>query len=120
MTQLDFPFRVDAAGRTALATSTKHVQDMIEQLLFTAPGERVNNPTFGSGLMRAVFEPAHPELAPATQMLVQGMLQQWLGDLIAVQDVTVDVEESTVTVTVRYAIKPANAAEVAVFTQARA
>jgi phage baseplate assembly protein W len=117
--QIDFPFHVDVAGRTALAASDKHIRDMIEELLFTAPGERVNRPAFGSGLMQMLFEPAHPELSAATQMLVQGMLQQWLGDLVDVQDVDVEVDESLIRVTVRYVVKPTQAAEVAVFTQAR-
>jgi phage baseplate assembly protein W len=117
MTEIDFPFHVDSAGRTAQAASDKHIRDLIEQVLFTAPGERVNRPSFGSGLMQMVFEPAHPELASATQMLVQGMLQQWLGDLIDIGDVDVDVDESVVTVTVRYVVKLTKAAEVAVITQ---
>ena len=88
--QVDFPYHVDARGRTAPATDDDHVRDLIEQVLFTAPGERVNRPTFGSGLLQLVFAPNSDELATATQFLVQGALQQWLGDLIEVE--AVDVE----------------------------
>ena len=59
-------------------------------MLFTAPGERVNRPTFGSGLMRLVFDPNREELATATQLLVQSSLQQWLGDVVQVEDAQVD------------------------------
>jgi hypothetical protein len=80
--QLAYPYGFDAQGRTAQAAGDDHIRDLIEQVLFTAPGERVNRPTFGTGLAQLLFSPTSPELATATQFLVQGALQQWLGDLI--------------------------------------
>ena len=79
---VDHPYRFDARGRTAETTTSEHIRDLIEQVLFTAPGERVNRPDFGCGLQRLVFAPNSDELAAASQFLVQGALQQWLGDLI--------------------------------------
>jgi phage baseplate assembly protein W len=79
---VDYPYRFDARGRTAETDTSDHIRDMIEQVLFTAPGERVNRPDFGCGLQRLVFAPNSDELAAASQFLVQGALQQWLGDLI--------------------------------------
>jgi Bacteriophage baseplate protein W len=102
---IDFPLGIDGTGRTASADDNDHIRDMIEQLLFTNPGERVNLPTFGSGLMQMVFAPASDELAAATQFLVQGALQQWLGDLIQVQTAQVSVGDSTLSVTVQYVIR---------------
>jgi uncharacterized protein len=100
--QVDFPFHVDARHRTAGTSEEEHVRDLIEQVLFTAPGERVNRPDFGSGLLRLVFDPNREELATATQLLVQGSLQQWLGELIQVEDAEVSVADAHVRVTVRY------------------
>jgi hypothetical protein len=97
-----FPFHADARGRTARASDQAHVRDLIEQVLFTAPGERVNRPSFGSGLSQLVFDPARPELATATQLLVQSSLQQWLGDLIEVEDASVDGGTETLVVTIVY------------------
>jgi Bacteriophage baseplate protein W len=97
-----FPLRSDARGRTGVADDAKHVRDLIEQVLFTAPGERVNRPTFGSGLMKLVFDPNRHEVATATQMLVQSSLQQWLGELIEVEDATVEGDEESVVVTIVY------------------
>ena len=74
-----FPFAFDSRGRTGDATEEEHIRQLIEQLLFTSPGERVNRPTFGSGLLQLLFAPNSPELGAATQMLVQSALQQWLG-----------------------------------------
>jgi phage baseplate assembly protein W len=103
-TDINFPFRFNERGRTAEAGTDKHIRDMIEQVLFTAPGERVNRPTFGCGLRQLVFQPNSQELATATQFLVQGALQQWLGDLIQVDLVTVESSDSTLNVTVQYLV----------------
>src|SRR5512143_1097506 len=102
---IDFPFHFDARGRTADTTYEDHIRDLIEQVLFTAPGERVNRPTFGSGLLQLVFAPNSPELAATTQFLVQGNLQQWLGDLIEVQAVAVNADDAKLQVQVRYLIR---------------
>ncbi len=103
--QIDYPLHFDTHGRTARTTDDDHIRDLIEQVLFTAPGERVNRPTFGTGLMQLVFAPNSDELATATQFLVQGALQQWLGDLIQVEAVQVASQESTLTVTVQYRVR---------------
>jgi phage baseplate assembly protein W len=102
--QIDYPFRFDGRGRTAPVDEDAHIRDLIEQVLFTSPGERVNRPTFGCGLMQLVFAPNSDELASATQYLVQGALQQWLGDIIQIDDVVVTSEESTIEVTVKYTV----------------
>jgi phage baseplate assembly protein W len=110
-----YPYGFDGRGRTAAADEAAWIRGLLEQVLFTAPGERVMRPDFGSGLMQLVFAPNSPELAATTQFLVQGALQQWLGNLIAVQDVTVAAEESTLRVTVRYLIRRTQAAQEATF-----
>jgi uncharacterized protein len=102
MTNVDFPYHVDGRGRTAHTGADDHLRDLIEQVLFTAPGERVMRPEFGSGLLALVFEPGGPELVAATQHLVQGALQQELGHLIAVESVEVSQHEGALTVSVDY------------------
>jgi len=113
--QIDFPFHVDVRGQTAETAGDEHARDLIEQVLFTAPGERVNRPSFGSRLMQLVFDPASDELAAATQMLVQASLQQWLGDLIDVESVQVRNDDSTLEVAVAYRIKPSTDRRLATF-----
>jgi uncharacterized protein len=104
MNQIDYPYHLDSMGRTADTTTDDHIRDMIEQVLFTAPGERVNRPTFGSGLMQLIFAPIDDALAATVQMSVQGSLQQWLGDLIRVEDVQVQSDDSTLLVQVQYTV----------------
>jgi phage baseplate assembly protein W len=85
--------------------------------LFTQPGERVNRPTFGSGLLQLVFAPNGDALAAATQMSVQSSLQQWLGDVIQVYAVDVQNVDSQLRVTVRYLVRRTQQVQVAQFTR---
>jgi phage baseplate assembly protein W len=115
MMQVDHPYHFDATGRTASTAGDEHIRDLIEQVLFTTPGERVNRPAFGSGLMQLVFQPNSVELAATTQFLVQGALQQWLGEQIQVESVDVRVEESALRVTVQYVVRRTQTRAVAEF-----
>jgi phage baseplate assembly protein W len=75
---------------------------MIELVLFTAPGERVNRPTFGSGVNQLVFTPNSTTVASALQLAVQGALQLWLGTQVQVQNVSVTTQDSQLSVSVSY------------------
>lgn len=112
---IDFPLRFDGRGRTASTGRDDHIRDMIEQLLFTNPGERVNRPDFGSGLLELVFAPNSPELAAALQFSMQAALQRWLGDLIDIAGLTVQSDEGTLRVEVQYVIKQTGAGRSDVF-----
>ncbi|RAP78308.1 GPW/gp25 family protein [Paenibacillus montanisoli] len=117
MTKFDYPLYFDGRGRTAQTSDEDHLRDLIEQVLFTSPGERVNRPTFGCGVLQMIFAPNSTELAATTQFLVQGALQQWLGDLIEVQAVQVDATDSTIKITVQYLVRRTQRQQVAEFTQ---
>lgn len=92
--EIAFPFRVDRRGRTAHAGHDEHVRDLIEQLLFTSPGERVMRPDFGCGLLDLVFAPNSPELISTLELSVQAALQRWLGDRIEVDALDVSGDAS--------------------------
>ena len=115
--EIDYPFRFDGSGRTATTYTDEHIRDLIEQVLFTIPGERVNRPTFGTNLMQLVFAPNSPELATTTQFLVQGALQEWLGELIQVEAVEVTSVDATLTVVVQYRIRRTQQRQAATFTR---
>lgn len=97
-----FPMRLDAGGRTWLADDEAYLRGLVEQVIFTRPGERVNRPDFGTGVDALVFAPSGDELAEATQSLVHGALQRFLGDVIRVESVTVTADEATLEVTIAY------------------
>ena len=102
---IDFPFHFDQRGRTATTGYDDHIRDMIEELLFTNPGERVNRPDFGSGLLQLVFAPNSPELAAALQFTAQAALQRYLGDLIDLQSLEVVSQDSSLSLVVKYVVK---------------
>ncbi len=99
---LDFPLSIDGRGRVATTAADDHVRDMIQQVLFTNPGERVNRPDFGCGLLQMVFLPASDVLATATEFIVQGALQRWLGDVIQVERVAVQAAQERLEVVLTY------------------
>jgi len=112
-----FPFHLDSRGRTASATDEEHIRQMLEHLLFTSPGERINRPDFGTGLMQLVFAPNSPEIASATQFLVQGALQQYLGEYIQVESVEVRNMEATLEITIQYLVRRSHKRQTATFTR---
>lgn len=112
---LNYPFQINARGHTATTSDPDYIRDLIEQVLFTAPGERVNRPTFGSGLMQLIFAPNSDPLAAATQLMVQGALQQWLGDWILVEMVEIDHQDGRLQVTVQYVIRQTQQRQIAQF-----
>jgi phage baseplate assembly protein W len=101
---LQFPYGFDLSGRTALSDLPRHIEDMVELVLLTSPGERVNRPTFGSGTAQLVFAPNSDTLAAALQQIIKAGLQQWLSDLIQVQSVQVSNIDSTLLIAVQYTV----------------
>jgi phage baseplate assembly protein W len=92
-----FPFRLDGQSRQALQSVSyqKHVEDMVVQVLLTAPGERIDVPEFGCGVRKLLFAPNSDALAATAQVTIQQALNRWLGDQITVSNVAVTPPENT-------------------------
>lgn len=101
---VQYPYGFDGSGHTAQIDPPRHILDMIEQILLTSPGERVNRPTFGCGVNQLVFAPESDALAAAQRQIIQAALQQWLSDLIKVNAVDVTAQDSTLLITITYTI----------------
>src|SRR6266545_7553310 len=117
---LDYPYRVSGSGTPhtitpqahlsgtpVVYTADDHLRDLILQVLFTNPGERVNLPEFGVGVQRLVFEPNSEAMRVTTQFLISNNLQRWLGDRIKVEGVTVSSDtgyEEIVTIEIIYTV----------------
>jgi phage baseplate assembly protein W len=114
---IDFPLHFGDRGRTASTDDDDHTRDMIELLLFTSPGDRVNRPDFGSGLMQMVFAPNSPELGAALQFTMQAALDRWLGDVIEVRALEVVSEDARLTVDLTYTVRRSGAARRETFTR---
>jgi phage baseplate assembly protein W len=104
MMEIDYPYHIDARGRTATTGFDDHVRDLLEQLLFTSPGERVNRPDFGGDLLELVFAPV-PEVEPALRAAVSGAIQRWLGDLVLVEALEVVRGEGSLQLLVSYLVR---------------
>jgi phage baseplate assembly protein W len=111
------PLRIDATGRTAADTEPAYLRALIEEVLFTQPGERVNRPDFGSGLLQMVFAPNSPELAAALQFTLQAALDRWLGDVIEVRQLEVTSQDATLSVEIAYAVRSTGQIRQATFTR---
>jgi len=114
---VDYPFHFDGRGRTAATTDDDHIRDMLEQLIFTSPGERVNRPDFGSGIMQLIFAPNSPELAATLQFTLQAAIQRWLGDVLELQALEVTSVDSLLTINVQYVVRRTNQPQNASFTR---
>jgi Bacteriophage baseplate protein W len=107
-----FPYDVASDGTTAVLRSHLtsyetaggdcHLRDLLEQLLFTSPGERVMRPELGSGLQRMVFEPSGEALATALQAQMQAVILQYLGDRLELEGLEVEAEDGSLRITVVY------------------
>jgi len=116
--QFKYPFQIDKTGKTAILLDDKaHIEQMVEQVLFTIPGERVNRPTFGTGINQLIFAPLRDEMYSAIQVLIQGALQQWLGDLIVLNSVEVNNQDSMLQVQIQYLIKKTNQIQIVQFSR---
>jgi uncharacterized protein len=102
-----YPFSIDK-GLGTLAEETnysKHVEQMIKQVLFTNPGERVNRPDFGCGIRRMVFAPNSDVTANLSQVMIQQALERWLGTLIEVLDIQVITIEERLEIKIVYIVR---------------
>lgn len=102
---IDYPFHFDGLGSTAATSDEGYIRDLIEQILLTAQGERVNRPEFGCGLSRRLFEPNSAESAAAVQITIQSSLQQMLGELIDVEGLEVSADEAVLTVNLQFSLR---------------
>jgi phage baseplate assembly protein W len=105
---LDYPYAVSGTGIPRTTTAEDHLRDLILQVLFTNPGERLNLPEFGVGVQRLVFAPNNETLRTSTQFLISTNLQRWLGDRINIEQVDVSSElgaEHMVTIEIAYSVK---------------
>lgn len=112
-----FPLQFDGRGRSREDDEATWVRGLIEQLLFTDPGERVMRPDFGSGLREQVFAPNSPEQAATSQFLVQSALQQFMADIIRVEAVEISAVDASLTVTIKYVILRTETAQQQTFVQ---
>lgn len=102
---LDLSYRADGTGRTATTDDrARRIRNLIEAVLFTAPGERVNRPEFGSGVYEMLFDSNSDALATAADFLIRSSIQRHLSDLVVIDTLTVQRNEGELKIILSYAI----------------
>ncbi|MBO9621255.1 MAG: GPW/gp25 family protein [Sphingomonas sp.] len=104
MKWLSHPYRAEL-GRSAMSDEAQHLRDMLELVLFTAPGERVHRPDFGCGLNQLVFLGNSPELAVTVEMTVRSAVQRWLGNVLTIETLTVAAEDAVLRIDLDYRLR---------------
>src|SRR5947207_3359069 len=87
-----YPFRFGAQGVALTDDPDRHLRDKVEAVLFTAPGERVNNPQFGVGLNRSVFDTLDELTLSALEFRIQHGLTRDLGDEMIIDDLSLTAD----------------------------
>jgi phage baseplate assembly protein W len=102
-----YPFAIDKGfGKLAEETDyDRHVEQMIKQVLFTNPGERINRPDFGCGIRRMVFAPNSDVSANLSQVLINQSLERWMGTVIELNDVQVNNIEERLEIKIVYLVR---------------
>ncbi|WP_299009787.1 GPW/gp25 family protein [uncultured Shewanella sp.] len=112
-----FPFQINQYGHIQEADDDKHLRDMMEQILFTIPGERVNRPEFGCGVQLLVFGSIQAEMLSVKQSMIQIELQKYLGHLMQLQVVNITAHETQLDIFIRYLPFVGDQAKEVVFTR---
>ena len=99
---LNFPFEMRRGVPEQPLSHDAYVEQLIEQVLFTVPGERVNRPDFGCGVQNMVFQPGNSELVAAALFIVRSQLDMQLAGIIRVENVTAAMVGGELHVTVHY------------------
>lgn len=99
--QIAFPFQI-RQGRVATVSEAEHLRQLIEQLLLTFPGQRVNRPDFGAGVQQLVFESEDSQLLAALRHTLQASLQRYLGNLITVEGIEVATSGSELSIAITF------------------
>jgi phage baseplate assembly protein W len=106
-TSIRYPIAIDKSlGRLQEETDyAEHVEQLMRQVLFTSPGERINRPDFGCGLKRLIFAPNSEVSATLAQVSIFEALRRWLDPVISVNDVKVKAINETLEIRIVYTLK---------------
>lgn len=104
---IKYPFAIDKNLGVLMQEKdfASHVKQMMLQVLFTNPGERINRPDFGCGIRSMVFAPNSDATASLLQVIVTQALDKWLGDVISTEKVEAKAVNEKLEVKIIYTLK---------------
>ena len=104
---LAWPLQVDSRGGLALAHGERDLEQAIQIILETAPGERVMRPEFGCRIHDLVFAPHDAATEGLVIHYVEGALERW-EPRVAVQQVNISTDptrDGVLLIEIRYQVK---------------
>ena len=107
---LAFPLQVDRRGGIALARDETDVEQAIELILATAPGERPMRPEFGCGVHDFVFDTIDASTVGKMEQAIRDALDRWEPRVI-VQTVEFDLDyvgEGRLVIDIGYRVRVTN------------
>ena len=105
-----FPLQVDRRGGLALARDETDIDQAIELILGTAPGERPMRPEFGCGVHDFVFDTIDANTMGNMELAIREALRRW-EPRIEVTDVEFDLSQAgsgLLTIDIRYQVRATN------------
>ena len=111
---MSFPFSMKGDG-VATSQRREHIKQLIEQVLFTNPNERVFRLEFGAGVRRLVFEGNRAALWELAKQRLSASLSEVLQGEVDPNSLDVDVsnqgDEDTLHIHIRYRLAAINREE---------
>ena len=104
---LAFPLQVNPRGGVALAKGERDIEQSIQIILATAPGERVMRPEFGCRAHELIFAPNNAATEGLLTHYVKQALEMW-EPRIEVQEVEISTASNTgatLLVEIKYKVK---------------
>ncbi len=103
-----FPLQPGHDGRSATVERDRWIRDLLEAFLFTNPGERINRPEFGSGLIAMVFRGNHAALSDALDANVRASIEQYFSHLLDLEELKIEQHDALLEIEVVYRTRPDN------------
>ena len=104
-----------ACARQALAVEALDGVNYCVLFVFAELGVHGQREDFGCGLLSLVFAPNSDQLATGLTVVITAAVQQWLGSLIELSGVQVDVQDSTLSIAISYRVRNAEQPSTASF-----
>ena len=107
---LAFPLQVDRRGGIALARDEQDIDQAIQLILGTAPGERPMRPEFGCGVHDFVFDTIDAGTVGRMEEAIRSALSRW-EPRIEVRSVEFDVSRAVngiLTIDIGYTVRATN------------
>ena len=107
---LAFPLQVDRRGGIALARDETDIEQAIELILGTAPGERPMRPEFGCGVHDFVFDSIDASTIGKMENAIRDALDHWEPRVVVetVEFDLSDVDEGRLMIDIGYRVRVTN------------